>query len=158
MRRGEDTSGSRRLGAGDSSQPASCGCIAQVPHDRPPMNERAHTMRNVEQMKQGLIAGVRKRAWRARRERDRQARRWAFLAEAGQLLEDALDFDSTMERIATLAVPSVGDWAVVHVVESDGAIRRVALVHGGEAPLSVERGGEDDLPRGDAPAGPGKVI
>src|SRR3954454_3931048 len=101
MRKGEDTSGSRRLGAGDSSQPASCGCIAQVPHDRSPMNEQARTMRNVEQMKQGLIAGVRKRRWRPRRERDRQPRRWAFLAEAGQLLEDALASAPTMERTAT---------------------------------------------------------
>jgi diguanylate cyclase (GGDEF)-like protein len=115
-------------------------------------------MSRVEHLKQGLIAGVRDRSWRARRERDLQARRWAFLAEAGHLLEASLDFDSTLERIASLVVPSIGDCAVVHVVDPDGSIRRMAVTHAdpAKAALAAERG--DEPPQEDAPAGPGKVI
>src|SRR3954471_4807398 len=76
----------------------------------------------VEHLTQGLIAAVRDRSWRGRRERARQARRWAFLAEAGHLLEEALDFDSTLERIASLLVPSIGDRATVDAVDPGGAV------------------------------------
>ena len=115
-------------------------------------------MSRVEHLKQGLIAGVRGRSWRARRERDLQARRWAFLAEAGHLLEASLDFDSTLERIASLVVPSIGDWAVVHVIDPDGSIRRMAVTHADPAQAALAADGGDEPPREDAPAGPGKVI
>src|SRR3954452_18105000 len=80
-------------------------------------------MSRVEHFKQGLIAGVRDRSWRGWRERARQARRWAFLAEAGHLLEEALDFDSTLERIASLVVPSIGDRATVDLADPDAAVQ-----------------------------------
>src|SRR4051794_1565669 len=79
-------------------------------------------MSRVEHLRQGLIAGVRDRSWRGRRERARQARRWAFLAEAGHLLEEALDFESTLERIASLLVPSIGDKAEVRAAEPGDTI------------------------------------
>src|SRR4051794_14765600 len=79
-------------------------------------------MSRVEHLRQGLIAGVRDRSWRGRRERARQARRWAFLAEAGHLLEEALDFESTLERIASLLVPSMGDRATVDRIDPDATV------------------------------------
>src|SRR3954454_9850477 len=115
-------------------------------------------MSRVDNLTQGLIAGVRGRSRRSRRERERQARRWAYLAEAGHLLDSSLDFDSTLERIASLAVPSLGDWAIVHVLDSAGELRRVAVAHDDPAQEHLVRASEDEEPPDqDAPAGPGKV-
>jgi signal transduction histidine kinase len=53
-----------------------------------------------------------------------------FLAEAGALLASSLDFETTLQRVAQLAVPRVTDWCVVHVVEESGKqARRVATAH-----------------------------
>ena len=49
-----------------------------------------------------------------------------FLAEAGRVLSEELDYDATLEALARLAVPRIADWCIVDVV--DGAeIRRVAV-------------------------------
>jgi signal transduction histidine kinase len=49
-----------------------------------------------------------------------------FLAEAGSVLSELLDYDATLEALARLAVPRVADWCIVDVV--DGAeIRRAAV-------------------------------
>jgi signal transduction histidine kinase len=49
-----------------------------------------------------------------------------FVAEAGGLLSELLDYDETLAAIARLAVPRIADWCIVDVV--DGAeIRRVAV-------------------------------
>ena len=51
-----------------------------------------------------------------------------FLADAGKQLAESLDYETTLAKIARLAVPAVADWCVVDMV-GDGAIRRVALAH-----------------------------
>src|SRR4051794_8223035 len=103
-------------------------------------------MSRVEDLKQGLIAGVRDRSWRGRGERARQARRWALLAEVGHLLEASLDFESTLERIASLVVPGAGDRAVVHVIDPDGSVRPVGPDPGEDVPPDkVLRTGEAEL-------------
>jgi signal transduction histidine kinase len=49
-----------------------------------------------------------------------------FVAEAGGILSELLDYDETLAAIARLAVPRIADWCIVDVV--DGAeIRRVAV-------------------------------
>ena len=49
-----------------------------------------------------------------------------FVAEAGGVLSELLDYDETIAAIARLAVPRIADWCIVDVV--DGAeIRRVAV-------------------------------
>jgi signal transduction histidine kinase len=49
-----------------------------------------------------------------------------FLAEAGNVLSEQLDYDATLAALARLAVPTVADWCIVDVV--DGVeIRRVAV-------------------------------
>jgi PAS domain S-box-containing protein len=53
----------------------------------------------------------------------------AFLVEASSALASSLDYETTLERVAGLAVPMLADWCVVHVVEEDRSIRQVALAH-----------------------------
>ncbi|HUP31079.1 MAG TPA: GAF domain-containing sensor histidine kinase [Usitatibacter sp.] len=52
-----------------------------------------------------------------------------FLAQAGKTLAQVVDYESTLERIAALAVPAFADWFGVHVREPDGTIRRLAVRH-----------------------------
>ncbi|MCC7107149.1 MAG: GAF domain-containing protein, partial [Chloroflexi bacterium] len=56
-------------------------------------------------------------------------RRARFLAEAGEVLAGSLDYETTLGTIAQLAVPLLADWCVVDMLETDGRIARVAVVH-----------------------------
>ena len=51
-----------------------------------------------------------------------------LLAEASLILASSLDYDETLARIARLAVPRLGDWCVVGVME-DHELRLVAATH-----------------------------
>ncbi len=52
-----------------------------------------------------------------------------FLADASAALAVLVDFDSTLQKISSLAVPSFADWATVDMVEADGSLRRVSVSH-----------------------------
>lgn len=56
------------------------------------------------------------------------AQRLAFLAAAGELLSSSLDYKQTLQHVARLAVPALGDLCMVDVVE-DGRLRRVGTAH-----------------------------
>jgi len=59
--------------------------------------------------------------------------RTAFLAEAGRLLAESLDYETILQQVADAAVPTLADWCAVDVVHSEpgGAwppvVRRVAV-------------------------------
>jgi PAS domain S-box-containing protein len=61
----------------------------------------------------------------------------AFLAEAGHVLADSLDYDSTLATLASLVVPRLADWFIVDLVESDGTFRRVAVAATDPAKVGV---------------------
>jgi signal transduction histidine kinase len=65
--------------------------------------------------------------------------RFAFLAETSRCLADSLDFQSTLETAAGLALPHFGTWCMVDVVEPDGTIRRVAVIHPDATKQAVAR-------------------
>jgi PAS domain S-box-containing protein len=68
----------------------------------------------------------RKEAEAQQREAERASR---FLAEASGILTSSLDYASTLQMLARLAVPEIADWCAVHVVEADGDIQCVAIAH-----------------------------
>jgi signal transduction histidine kinase len=55
--------------------------------------------------------------------------RFAFLAETSRCLANSLDFETTLATGAGLALPYFGTWCMVDIVETDGTIRRVAVIH-----------------------------
>jgi serine phosphatase RsbU (regulator of sigma subunit) len=55
--------------------------------------------------------------------------RAAFLAEAGVLLDQALDFDTTLADLARLTVPGLADWCSIDVPGPEGRLRNVVIVH-----------------------------
>lgn len=62
-------------------------------------------------------------------ERERAEKRLRFLADASSHLAASLDYDTTLERVAWLAVPALADWCFVDVLEDNGEIRRVEVAH-----------------------------
>ncbi|HVG43076.1 MAG TPA: ATP-binding protein [Longimicrobium sp.] len=53
----------------------------------------------------------------------------AYLAEASRMLADSLEYETTLANVAALALPGLGAWCIVDVVEEDGTMRRLAVVH-----------------------------
>jgi signal transduction histidine kinase len=68
-------------------------------------------------------------AQRAREAAEREERRAAFLAAAGQELAASLDYEHTIATLAKLIVPNLAEMSVVDIAEPEGALRRVAVVH-----------------------------
>ena len=52
-----------------------------------------------------------------------------FLADAARALAEVTDFETTLQRIADLAVPRFADWCTVDVLGADGSLRRLAMQH-----------------------------
>ena len=52
-----------------------------------------------------------------------------FLVEASQQLAASLDYQTTLQSVARLAVPTLGDLSVIDTVDDDGTIRRLGLAH-----------------------------
>jgi len=61
-------------------------------------------------------------------ERDAR-RRVSFLAMASARLAESLDFHRTIDAVAALAVPAVGDWCSVHLLDEHGAPQLVTVHH-----------------------------
>jgi signal transduction histidine kinase len=53
----------------------------------------------------------------------------AFLAESSRCLAASLDYEGTLRTVAGLALPFLGSWCIVDLVEADGSMRRLAIVH-----------------------------
>lgn len=70
----------------------------------------------------------------------------SFLADASRLLADSLDYETTLGNVAMLALPHLGAWCIVDVVEEDGDIRRVAVAHPDPAKQVLARQLRDGWP------------
>ncbi|PMB45909.1 hypothetical protein CEN39_26500 [Fischerella thermalis CCMEE 5201] len=62
-------------------------------------------------------------------EQVRLERHQRFLAEASAVLASSLDYQTTLERVAQLAVPELADWCTVHIVKENGSIEQIAVAH-----------------------------
>ena len=61
-----------------------------------------------------------------KRRAETQAR---FLAQSGALVEQMLDAEALLERLAHLAVPAFADWCAIDMVREDGSIEAAAIAH-----------------------------
>lgn len=69
-------------------------------------------------------------------ERKREDDRLRFMAEVGDLLNDSLEYQTTLQAVARLAVPTLADWAAVDMLQEDGSLKRLAVEH--QDPSKVE--------------------
>jgi len=86
-------------------------------------------------------------------------RRAAFFAEATAILSSSLDHETTLGRLVRLAVPSIADGCVVHVAETDGTLRGVAVAYADPAREKTARElARRYPPRPDDPSGASRVV
>jgi signal transduction histidine kinase len=52
-----------------------------------------------------------------------------FLAGASSTLATLVDYESTLQKVARLAVPGFADWVSVDMLDENGDLRRVAVAH-----------------------------
>ena len=52
-----------------------------------------------------------------------------FLANATEVLGSSLDYEETIRQVAELAVPRIGDWCAVDIVDETGNPNRIAVAH-----------------------------
>ncbi len=62
-------------------------------------------------------------------EQKRAAESSHYLAEASATLAAVVDYESTLQKVANLAVPYFADWSAVDVANPDGSLRRLAVAH-----------------------------
>jgi PAS domain S-box-containing protein len=55
--------------------------------------------------------------------------RLSFLAEATAILASSLDYEQTLQRLATLAVPLLADWCAIDMLADEGRIERLVVAH-----------------------------
>jgi len=55
--------------------------------------------------------------------------RTEFLLDAGRRLGQSLDEGETRGALAELALPALGAWCIVDVIEADGTVTRLAMIH-----------------------------
>jgi serine phosphatase RsbU (regulator of sigma subunit) len=67
---------------------------------------------------------------RALLDAERDARlRADFLARAGSILDESLDYEETLRAVAQIAVPEIADWCAVSILDEAGALQEVATAH-----------------------------
>jgi PAS domain S-box-containing protein len=77
-----------------------------------------------------------------------------FLAESSRVLAGSLDYEETLRVIARLAVPDIGDWCAVDLLDEGGEIRHVATAHVDPEKLALAEAlrrrypGDPDAPTG----------
>lgn len=90
-----------------------------------PVDEALELQRQVaEQM---LLGALRERGLAEDAEAAR--RRAAFLAEAGRLLAESVDRASTLVALTKLALPTLGAWCIVDILDERSAIHRLGIYH-----------------------------
>lgn len=87
----------------------------------------------------------------ARAQAERAASRASFVVEATELLAASLDYETTLQQLADLAVATLADWCVVHI-EDGASLRALAVAHADPRKGAIARELEQRFPRGESGA------
>lgn len=71
-------------------------------------------------------SGLAKKRFVDRRKPERHA---LFLADMSRRLFESLDYEETLDSIARLAMPELGAWCIVDILDDAGKIERLAIIH-----------------------------
>lgn len=52
-----------------------------------------------------------------------------YLAEASKILSSSLDYETTLDTVAKLAVPHIADWCGIDILDEKGEVHQVAIAH-----------------------------
>ncbi|HEX8322864.1 MAG TPA: PAS domain S-box protein [Tepidisphaeraceae bacterium] len=92
-------------------------------------------------------------------DRNRAQEGLRLLADAGALLNSTNPYEQLLQELASLVVPRLADWCAVDMLQGDGTLRRVAVVH--PEPAKIELAHELHRrypPDPDAPVGTWQII
>jgi PAS domain S-box-containing protein len=73
----------------------------------------------------------------ARAAAETSANRASFLSNVSKALAASFDYEATLNQVAHLFVPEIADWSAVDLVQADGSLAPVALVHADPARLGL---------------------
>ena len=60
----------------------------------------------------------------------KRAESWvSFLSRAAEILESSLDYRSTLQSVARMAVPDIADWCSISMLNERGEMYRLAVAH-----------------------------
>lgn len=74
-----------------------------------------------------------------RRQAEEAAVRESFLATAGVILTESLDYEQTLANVARVAVPDFADWCTVDLLDSEGSLHRLEVAHTDPQKIRVAR-------------------
>ena len=95
----------------------------------------------------------------ARRDAETAYAQVSFLARASELLGSSLEYESTLERLAQLAVPALADEVLIDMVAEEGGLKRLATAHADPDMLDLIRSLEQRYPPDEeSPYGAGSVV
>ena len=95
----------------------------------------------------------------ARRDAESAYAQVSFLARASELLGSSLEYESTLERLAQLAVPALADEVLIDMVAEEGGLKRLATAHADPDMLDLIRSLDQRYPPDEeAPYGAGSVV
>jgi PAS domain S-box-containing protein len=96
-----------------------------------PIDDSAAPILEVQGTLQGVVLVFRDITTRKQAEAERTQREEAqhFLTEASALLSSSLDYTTRLEQLAHLLVPTLADWCSIDLLQADGRIHRLAVVH-----------------------------
>ncbi|MBA3872005.1 MAG: GAF domain-containing protein [Anaerolineae bacterium] len=53
----------------------------------------------------------------------------SFLANASRVLSESLDYNDRLKQLAELVVPKIADWCSVDILDNEGILQRLAVIH-----------------------------
>ena len=96
----------------------------EIREAQPPDDALALQRQVAEQM---LLGALRERGFADDAEAGR--RRATFLAESGRLLAESVDQSTTLVALTRLALPTLGAWCIVDILEEGDAVHRLGIYH-----------------------------
>jgi PAS domain S-box-containing protein len=114
-----------------------------------PIDDSGAPIRDAQGRLVGVVLAFRDITTRRQAEGERTQRETAqrFLAEASTLLASSLDVTTQLEHLARLLVPTLGDWCCIDLLQDDGDIHRVAVVHADPAKAALAEQLRQQYPR-----------
>ncbi len=73
-------------------------------------------------------------------------RRLNFMRLATSMLFGSMDYDRTLADLAHIAVPTIGDWCAVDILEPDNSFRRLAVAHQDPAKIELAKQLQEQYP------------
>ena len=73
-------------------------------------------------------------------------RRAGFLRQATLGLYESMDYESRLVQLAKFVVPTLGDWCAVDILEEDGRLNRLAVVHSDPKKIELAKELEERYP------------